>query len=150
MFVKLLTHIGNDGRTLRAESYTVLWAVAREFCQHWGFLCLPGTGHHWRRFPANMVGADVGVQGPRGRANPPRHVAVVRGCVGLRADTCCDAASAATTPVALLSGGSVFGNRAGGTRQMWALLSVQHPVDGSGLLEGWFPGATWIQACMGW
>lgn len=33
---------------------------------------------------------------------------------------------------------------------MWALLSVQHPVDSSGLLEGWFPGATWIQAGVGW
>lgn len=28
--------------------------------------------------------------------------------------------------------------------------AVQHPVDGSGLWEGWFPGATWIQVGVGW
>ena len=28
--------------------------------------------------------------------------------------------------------------------------AVQHPMDGFGLWEAWFPGATWIQAGVGW
>ena len=28
--------------------------------------------------------------------------------------------------------------------------AIQHPMDGFGLWEGWFPGATWIQAGVAW
>lgn len=71
--------------------------------------------------------------------------------VWLRRISCCDAASA-TTPVALLLlGGSVWEQGPEG-QQRGLLGTAVCPVP-RGLLwavEGWFSGATWIWACVGW